>query len=80
MAENVCMQSSMDRIPVQSREIAVVGYEDRTETLEITFRRGGVYHYYEVPSGIHRELLKADSIGTYFTREIKERYSYQKVC
>ncbi|MDP3919454.1 MAG: KTSC domain-containing protein [Candidatus Omnitrophota bacterium] len=69
----------MDRTAVRSREIAIVGYDEELATLEIAFRRGGVYRYQDVPVEVHRELLKASSIGTYFTDNIKEKYSYEKV-
>lgn len=70
----------MERTPVQSKEVAVVGYDAQKFILEIVFRRGGVYHYKEVPSRIHQELMKAPSLGTYFTQNIKDAYEYTKVA
>jgi hypothetical protein len=70
----------MQRIPVQSHEIAVVGYQADSRVLEITFRRGGVYHYFDVPQQVHEEFLKAVSLGNYFATEIKERFRYKKIC
>ncbi len=69
----------MDRQSVPSREIAIIGYEAETQTLEVTFRKGGVYHYFKVPSEVHESLMKASSIGTFFAEEVKDRYSYQKI-
>ncbi len=69
----------MERIAVQSRDIALVGYDSETTTLEVTFRAGGVYQYIQVPEKIHREFLAASSIGTFFRDNIRERYSYKKV-
>ncbi|MFA6601026.1 MAG: KTSC domain-containing protein [Candidatus Omnitrophota bacterium] len=69
----------MERIAVESREIAVVGYAEETSTLEVTFRRGGVYRYREVPSGVYRQLMEAPSLGTFFAQQIKDRYPYEKV-
>jgi hypothetical protein len=69
----------MERVAVQSNEIAVVGYSAETSTLEITFRRGGVYHYLNVPEEVHRALLQASSVGTYFAQQIKDVYSCQKI-
>ena len=40
---------TMERTAVRSRDIAVIGYDATTLTLEITFRAGGVYHYSGVP-------------------------------
>ena len=70
----------MERLAVQSREIAVVGYDAQASTLEITFRRGGVYHYFNVPAKVHEELMEANSLGTYFSDHIKDKYSYQKMA
>ena len=70
----------MERIAVQSREIALVGYENQSATLEVTFRRGGVYHYFKVQPNTFDQLMKAPSLGTYFAAEIKDKYSYKKVC
>lgn len=70
----------MERTPVQSKEIAVVGYDAQKSILEIVFRRGGVYHYEGVPSRIHKEFLAAPSLGTYFTQNIKDAYGYTKVA
>ncbi len=70
----------MQRIPVQSSEIALVGYDSRKELLEIVFRRGGVYRYRGVPETVHQELLKSESLGTYFSENIKETFHYVKVA
>lgn len=69
----------MERTSVDSRELAIVGYDGPSLTLEVTFRRGGVYHYFQVPAEIYKALLEAESMGTYFAEEIKDKYSYQKI-
>lgn len=70
----------MDRIPVKSTEIALVGYDAAKGLLEIVFRRGGVYRYRGVPPEIHKNLMEAPSLGTYFSENIKEAYHYTKVA
>lgn len=70
----------MERVPVQSTEIALVGYDSAKLLLEIAFRRGGVYRYRGVPQDVHENLMKAPSIGTYFSEHIKEAYQYTKVA
>lgn len=69
----------MERTPVESREIAIVGYDAKTSTLELTFRRGGVYKYFAIPESVHRALLASDSIGSFFADSIKDKYSYEKI-
>jgi len=70
----------MDRIPVQSRNLAAVGYDSSTLMLEIEFNSGGIYQYYGVPQEIYEGLMNAGSQGTYFHQNIKMAgYSYSKV-
>lgn len=65
----------MDRKVVRSGNIASVGYDARTQTLEIEFRSGGVYQYAGVPEKRYQALMKATAIGSYFIREIKPWYA-----
>jgi hypothetical protein len=62
----------MNRTPVISRIIASIGYE--SGTLEIAFKRGGVYRYSGVPEHVYRDLLSAPSKGAYFGKYIRNRY------
>ena len=69
----------MERVAVQSTEIAIVGYDTKTQTLEIAFRNGGVYQYKNVPEEIHQNLMSAPSHGIYFNQNIKDRYLGTKI-
>lgn len=69
----------MDRIDVVSSNLKAVGYDEGSETLEIEFRDGRVYHYFGVPPEEHRALMEAGSHGKYLAAEIKDRYRYEKV-
>ena len=69
----------MERVAVESHDIAVIGYSRETGELEVTFRRGGVYCYRNVPESLYRELLAAPSVGEYFSRNIKEKYPHKKI-
>lgn len=66
----------MDHIAVKSKDIAIVGYDRETQTLEVAFRSGGVYQYYDVPESIHDKLLKAESMGRFFNDSIKTQFRY----
>lgn len=70
----------MERQAIRSRDIAIVGYDVPTRTLEVAFRNGGVYHYSGVPEEIYRALLSAPSQGAYFAEHIKEKYPTKKVA
>lgn len=70
----------MERVPVQSSNLATVGYDANNSTLEIEFNHGGIYQYSNVPPHIHDGLMSAGSKGTYFDQNIKKAgYPYNKV-
>lgn len=69
----------MDRVPVNSTQLTSIGYDQVTSTLEVEFRKGGVYQYFDVSPQTHRQLMTAQSIGTYFNDMIREMgLSYQR--
>lgn len=71
---------NMQRTSVDSSNLASVGYDKNTQTLEIEFHHGGVYQYFSVPQSIYEELMAASSHGKYFDQNIKKAgYEYQKV-
>jgi len=69
----------MERAPVTSSNIASIGYEEACEILEIEFRSGSVYRYYNVPKAIFDTLMTAGSKGKFFHMYIKPAYPYEKV-
>ncbi len=69
----------MDRIPVQSTNVAEVGYDPGTMTLEVAFRNGTLYQYFDVPEALFQEMLRSDSIGKFLNTQIKNSYRYAKL-
>ena len=70
----------MNRSPVISSNVASVGYDSGTSTLEIEFKKGGVYQYSNVPPAVHAGLVAAPSVGRYFDVNIKKAgYVVKKV-
>lgn len=70
---------TMQRSPVSSSNIASIGYDASTETLEVEFCSGGIYQYYAVPQDAYESLLSASSHGAHFHSHIKGRYQYARV-
>ena len=70
----------MERTAVQSKDLAIIGYDAEKKTLEIAFRNGGVYLYSGVPAEVHQALMSASSHGIYFNQNIKDRYSSRKLA
>lgn len=69
----------MNRVPVNSTSIAGIGYDEQTQTLEIEFRHGGVYQYFDVPATVHQQLMTAPSRGRYVAEQIKGAYRFARV-
>jgi hypothetical protein len=69
----------MNRQPVSSSNIASIGYDLESQTLEIEFLNGGVYQYFDVPQHVYEELMSASSHGQYLASNIKGAYRYSKV-
>ena len=62
----------MVRIRVSSSTISSIGYDHNSKTLEVEFKNGSIYEYYNVPLNIYEGLMSASSIGKYFNDRIKE--------
>ena len=42
----------MERIPVSSSNIASLGYDAATQTLQVEFLSGSIYQYFDVPTNV----------------------------
>jgi hypothetical protein len=64
---------------VSSSNLASVGYDEATKTLEVEFKKGSTYQYEDVPQSEYERLMDAESVGSYFASNIKDRYTCRKV-
>jgi hypothetical protein len=69
----------MRREAVHSTTMKSVGYERKSQVLEIEFRSGAVYQYLDVPKSVHEGLTRAESKGRYFNEEIRDDYAFVRV-
>lgn len=69
----------MNRTPVLSSNIASVGHDAATSTLEVEFLSGSLYQYFDVPETVFQELVTASSVGSFLAREIKGQYRYAQL-
>ena len=69
----------MNRNHVESSNIESIGYDSKSQTLEIEFLNGSIYQYFDVPQHVFDELMSADSHGKYLAANIKGHYRYSKV-
>lgn len=69
----------MDRLPVNSSNIASIGYDPSSQTLEVEFLSGAIYEYYGVPDYVYESFLNAGSKGGFFHQNVRNVYSYARV-
>lgn len=62
-----------------SSVIAGLEYDPASRTLEVEFRSGRVYHYFDVPKAEYLALTNAPSLGSYFNKEIRPRYRAEEI-
>ena len=69
----------MIRTPVSSSNVASIGHDAKTNTLEVEFNNGTIYHYFHVSHKVFEEFLEAPSVGKYLASEIKPTYQFAKI-
>ncbi len=71
----------MKRQKIESSNITSIGYDLPTLTLEIKFKNKAIYQYWPIGRYTYDSLMKAKSIGGYFSREIRgnTNINYRKV-
>lgn len=62
------------RTRVKSSNIMSVGYNADACVLAVEFSGGRVYRYADVPATVYTALVKADSVGGYFARTIRDKF------
>jgi hypothetical protein len=67
------------RQPLQSSCLTSVGYQVGSRTLEVEFRNGGIYLYFDVPPSIHTALMTATSKGRFFATEVRDRFAHERL-
>lgn len=63
---------------VKSSNISSIGYIYEEKKLIVKFKTGGIYEYQNVDSNIYESLISAPSVGSYFHKNIKNKYNYIK--
>jgi KTSC domain len=60
---------------VDSSSLRSIGYDRKTQTLEVEFKNGGVYRYSEVPLELWTRLQKAASKGKFLQDNVRDHFS-----
>ena len=71
----------IQRHSVNSSTIEEIGYDHGSRTLEIKFYSTGVYRYTPITQECYNELDKAESVGSYFAKHIRnnQNVKYEKL-
>ena len=69
----------MNRESVASSTIVSIGYDEPSQTLEVEFKSGTLYQYYNVPQGLADEFMQSGSKGQFLHYNFKSTYPYSRV-
>ena len=69
----------MQLTTVESSMIHAVGYDAETQTLEVIYSSGDIYHYEDVPPEEYEGLMDAESKGQYVRVNIIGVYPHYRV-
>jgi len=69
----------VERRKVSSSKIRSVGYDERARVLEVEHSDGSVYQYTGVSQEVHRRLMAAPSIVSFYQDRVEEDFSRKRV-
>jgi hypothetical protein len=69
----------MDRLAIESTNLASAAYSSERSLLEVEFRDGAVYQFFDVPAVCFEQLLASDSKGVFFNRNIRSHFRFQRL-
>ncbi len=69
----------MNWINLESSNLERAKYDEKTSTLEIEFKGGRIYQYFDVPETVFKGLISASSHGEFFHAQIKGHYRFARV-
>lgn len=70
----------METIQVKSSNLKSVAYDENTKRLLVTFlTSGSTYAYQNVPKETVTSLLSAPSKGSYFSKHVRNSFTFSKL-
>lgn len=69
----------MERKNVSSSSIRSIGFDERNRVLEVEFSDGRINQYSGVSAEIHRRLMSAPSIISFFRDNVEESFTAKRV-
>jgi hypothetical protein len=61
-------------VTLRSNMLYAAGYDAENQVLDVIFKSGGVYRYFDVPLSIYEGLLQASSVGRYMWDHVLRVY------
>lgn len=77
-ASLVPVWGAIERKAVESSNVASIGYDTASNTLEVEFKNGGVYRYLYVSISHWVDIQKAPSVGKFLNEHIKPAHHCEK--
>ena len=69
----------MERTRVNSSQVRAVGYDERSQTLEVELTNGQVWQYSKVYPEVHRRFMAAPNATSFYDDKIAEDYTGRRV-
>ena len=69
----------MERKRVNSDKIRAVGYDSKSQLLEVELRDGAVLAYSGVSQEVHRQFMNAPSPSSYYEDKIVDEFSARRL-
>jgi hypothetical protein len=71
----------MEMIKVDSSQIEEIGFDPETKIMNVMFKGGAVYEYYDFSDKFFEEFLKAKSKGKFFFKNVRlnKEIVYKKI-
>ena len=69
----------MERKRINSSKIRAVGYDPKSQVLEVELRDGAVIAYSGVSHEVHRQFMNAPSPASYYEDKIADEFSSRRI-
>lgn len=66
---------SIPRHPVIASTLTAIGYDRATQTLDVEMNSGAVVRHTGVPLELAVELMRAESIGMFYAKQISKKFN-----
>ncbi|OQW73387.1 MAG: KTSC domain-containing protein [Proteobacteria bacterium ST_bin13] len=63
----------------ESSNLSRFGYDAGSMILQVEFKNGGLYNYFDVPQHVFDAMKQAPSKGQYLAHDIKGNFRYARV-